>query len=148
MGIIKNILNRHKANEPILTPNDGIFWLIGNELVSFADPIDKVGRITTPKEHDKIWETIKSKYKICNKLVNYDYFPRGRVVIHTVSNYDGSFSHYNAYIYIDDCIKDDETISDIINSFCLKDCTIKYIGSDGDITSEHYDCHYCRIVNH
>ena len=135
---------KKRLNESLDCPCEGIFWVIGDELIAFTEQTDTLGKHSTTLEHRKIWSEIWSKYTLDGKPVLFDYFPRGRVMVNPVYK-DDKFDHYNAYIYIDDCINDDEIISDLIYTFRLnKNCDIKYIGSEGGVESDHYRCHLCK----
>ena len=135
-----------RLNESIYNPYDGIFWVINNDLISFQEQVDTYGKLSTTFEHKDIWNEIKSKYLVNDKEVSYDYFPRGRVMVNPVYDSNNKFSHYECYIYIDDCINNDEIIQEIIYNFRLNgnNCDIKYVGSDGGITSNHYTCNRCK----
>lgn len=138
--------HRLKIKESLELPSEGIFWVIDNRLVSFDDPVDTSGRYFDDMEHVKIWNEIKHMYKVDGKEVNYNYFPRGRVMINVVKDNNGTFLHYDVYIYIDNCINNDDVVDEIKYTFRLNrpNCNIKYIGADGGITSNHYTCHNCR----
>ena len=135
-----------RIKESFELPSEGIFWVINNRLVSFDDTVDTSGRYFDNVEHIKIWNEIKHMYKINGKEVEYNYFPRGRVMVNPMRNNDGTFSHYDVYVYIDNCINNDDIINEIKYAFRLNrpNCNIKYIGADGGITSNHYTCHDCR----
>lgn len=121
-------------------PCEGIFWVINNELIAFKDRVDITGRFSTDLQHRKIWPEIKYKYGD----FDFDYFPRGRIMVNAVTK-ENTFDHYDAYIYIDDCINNEKMISDLIYEYNLnKNCVIKYVGSLGGITEDHYKCNNCK----
>jgi hypothetical protein len=136
---------RKRLSESLDAPCEGIFWIIDNELIAYTDQVDTSGKLSTTLEHRKIWNEIKDKYTDDEmQLVPYDYYPRGRVMVNPIYK-DGKFDHYNAYIYMDECIKTYENITDIIYEFRLKNnCDIKYVGSSGGVESGHYVCHNCK----
>lgn len=141
------IERRRRMNESIDAPCEGIFWFINNELVAFTEQVDTSGRWSTDLEHSRIWNMISERYKVNGHSVPYNYFPRGRVMVNP-KYINGVFSHYEAFIYIDDCINSPECLEDIYYEFRLnKNCKIKYTGSDGGITSNHYTCHNCSGRN-
>lgn len=131
-----------RLHESYNAPCEGIFWVIEDELISFLEQVDSKGMWSTTLEHIKIWEHIKHDYLVDGKPVNYNYFPRGRVMVNVIRKND-VLDHYDAYIYIDECIHTDETLNMIKQEFNLYNCHICYIGSDGGITSDHYVCHNC-----
>lgn len=59
---------------------------------------------------------------------------------------NGTLSGYKVYIYIDNCINNEEIIDEILYDFRLKgdNCELVYCGADGGITSNHYQCHNCK----
>ena len=139
-------IHKLRIKESLELPSEGIFWVIDNRLVAFDDPVDTSGRYFDNVEHIKIWNEIKHMYKVDGKEVDYNYFPRGRVMVNVVKDNNGTFLHYDVYIYIDNCINNDDVIDEIKYTFRLNkpNCDIKYVGADGGITSNHYTCHNCR----
>jgi hypothetical protein len=134
---------KRRIDESIDSPCEGIFWFINQELVAFTEQVDTSGRLSTDLEHKKIWNIISERYKISGKKVPYNYYPCGRVMVNP-RYVNGSFDNYEAFIYIDDCINNSEYLEDIYYEFRLnKNCVIKYIGSEGGVTSDHYTCHKC-----
>lgn len=127
-------------------PYEGIFWMINDDLISFHNDVYISGKWFDNVEHIKLWDEIKNRYKINGKVVEYNYFPRGRVMVNPIKDNEGKFTHYDVYIYIDNCINSENIINEIKYEFRLNkpNCKIKYIGADGGITSNHYTCHNCR----
>ena len=132
-----------RLHEAYTVPCEGIFWLIDDELIAYPEQVDSKGLWSTTLEHIKIWNHIKHKYNVDGKTIDYDYFPRGRVVVNAISD-NGVLHHYDAYIYIDNCINTDEVLDMIKQEFNLFNCKLKYIGSEGGIMSDHYKCHNCK----
>lgn len=139
-------VHKLRLKESFDMPSEGIFWIINGDLEFYGQSVTTQGTSFRNIEHIKIWNEIKNKYKVDGRVVDYDYFPRGRVMVNPINNEDGTFSHFDVYIYLDDCINDEENINDIKHFFNLNkpSCKIKYVGSDGGITSNHYTCHNCR----
>lgn len=133
--MVRLILEKRHVKESVGKPCEGIFWLIGNKMVAYTDPVG----FNTDLEHSKMWKEIKHSYG----NVPFDYYPRGRVMVNEVRNSDGILKKYKAFIYIDDCINNAEIIDDVKYYFSLNDCDIAYIGSDGGVTSNQYKCHNC-----
>lgn len=134
--MIRLILEKRHINEGYGKPCEGIFWVIGNKMIAYTDPVG----FDTDLEHVKMWKEIKHSYGD----VPFDYYPRGRVMVNEVRNSDGTLKNYKAFIYIDDCINNAEIINDVKYYFLLNGCDIAYIGSDGGVTSNHYKCHNCK----
>lgn len=140
-------VRRLSIKESVLNmPAEGIFWIINNEFVAFDNPVTTDNTSFTTIEHKKIWHEISSRYKVNDHIVDYNYFPRGRVMVNAIKDINGKFTHYEAYIYIDKCINNEETLENVIYTFRLNksNCKIKYIGTDGGITDNHYTCHFCK----
>ena len=134
--MVRLILEKRHIKESIGKPCEGIFWVIGNKMIAYTDPVG----FNTDLEHVKMWKEIKHSYGD----VPFDYYPRGRVMVNDVRNSDGTLKKYKAFIYIDDCINNAEIIDGIKYYFSLNDCDVAYIGSDGGVTSNHYKCHNCK----
>jgi hypothetical protein len=131
---------KNKIDESLDCPYEGIFWVINNNFIEFKDKVDITGRFSTDLQHRKIWPEIKNKYGD----FDFDYFPRGRVMVNVI-NKNETFDDYNVYIYIDNCINNESVINEIVYEFNLRNnCDIKYIGSEGGITEDHYTCHNCK----
>lgn len=140
------IERKYRMNESFDAPCEGIFWVINNELIAFTEQIDTSGKWSTDLEHYKLWSELQHKFTVNNKTVDYNYFPRGRVMVNPIRDKNNNFLHYDVFIYIDNCINKSEIVNDIIYEFRLNNpkCNIKYIGADGGITSNHYTCHNCK----
>lgn len=139
--MIKLVVERRNIKESYGTPCEGIFWYIDGNLVVFTSPYNKPYNF----DHKTMWEEIKRRY---NKNVQFDYYPRGRVMVNKIVGLDKNDSNsyaYKAYIYIDDCINTDEILYELKCEFRLTgdNCEIVYCGSDGGIASNHYKCHNC-----
>lgn len=138
--------HKRRINEALNTPCEGIFWVINDKLIAFTEQVDTTGKWSTDLEHSKLWTELKHKYLVNGKEVTYDYYPRGRVMVNAINDADGKFKNYDVYIYIDNCLNDEETLEDIKYEFRLNNskCILQYVGSDGGITSNHYICHNCK----
>lgn len=80
-------------------------------------------------DHYSYWKKIQ-KASSRLKIVDYDFYPRGRVVYNTKTN--------KYHIILDKCIQGENTIDLIIDEFKLprKDVII--------MSDEHYKCHRCN----
>lgn len=136
----------HLKETSVNTPCEGIFWLINDEIISFDNPVTISGTWTNNIEHSRLWPEIANRYKVNNHIVPYNYFPRGRIMVNPIKSDEGIFSHYDAYIYIDNCINNEDVLEDIKYTFRLNksNVNIRYIGREGGVTSNHYTCHNCR----
>lgn len=130
------------------TPRAGIFWIIDNQIVSVYD---EVNTSYNPLEqddllHKEVWNMLKHNYKCNNKVVPYDFYPRGRVMIYPVRNSSGEFQYYDCLIYGDSCILNNSDLRDIIIDdfrLYLKSCEVSFEGKFS-VDGTHYTCHNCR----
>lgn len=134
--MIHIITEKRYVKESYNLPCEGIFWFIDNKLISYMDPVG----FNTTLDHKKVWQTIRLQHDD----VSFDYYPRGRVIVNKCEDYLGTTIGYKAYIYIDNCINNEEIIDIVKHQFNLGKCQIVYIGSDGGITSNHYRCNNCK----
>lgn len=139
------IICETKLTEAINVPCEGIFWVIDGKLIALKDPIDTQHSIGTDLTHIESWKALKSNYKVNGKVVPYDYFPRGRVMILPIYGDGKVFQYYDVTVYIDKCI-DTPEIRDYIESefrLYLKTCKVNYEGQLG-LDGSHYVCHNCK----
>lgn len=122
-------------------PQEGIFWVINDRLIQFSDDVSYNNMNIDPIDltHFEVWKKIGEDFKVDGKIVPFDYFPRGRVVI---SN--GKDLKFKAEIYIDNCIKS-EWWDKILDKFDIssKNCEIVDGGNFGFFNSI-YKCHNCK----
>ena len=140
------ISKKRNPKESLYTPYEGIFWVIGDTYILYMEQVDSTGSFSTTLEHVKVWEQLKWKYRAeYSEVAEYDYFPRGRISINPIYK-NNKFSHYEVSVFIDNCINNEDTLDIIFHEFNLNqlNCIIKYIGSEGGITDNHYTCHNCR----
>jgi hypothetical protein len=115
------------------TPMVGPFFFIDNNLYDSAEYVTEVPSIRGYSDgsdsHCKFWAFLQGIYPELRN-VDYDYWPRGRVV------YDGNSDRYN--IIVDRDINDKKHIDEIIDTFYLprNKCVVN--------TDEHYQCHICN----
>lgn len=133
-----------RLNESVNCPYQGIFWYIDDELICFMDKVNHRDFHDTDLLHIEVWKQIKNQYKVNGKIVPYDYFPRGRVMILPIFN-DGKFDYYDVSVYIDKCIDNEEIVEYIEDRFnlYLPTCKVTYEGQLS-IDGSHYCCHNCR----
>lgn len=111
-------------------PMVATFWYIDGELwgdeISYRDG-DLYGYfIQAPSDHIDFWDTLKI---LLNKNVEYDYYPRGRVMMNT---------KIKKFVVVGDpCLMTDSIKEKIIDYYNLPKSTIFD-------TDEHYTCHNCR----
>lgn len=103
----------------------GLFFVVHNELLLHSctlNDAEKYGDfLNYPFSHEKVW---LSHYKNKHR-VDFDYFPRGRIVYNRVKQ--------QSILYYDGCIKSEA--KKIQSLFPSKTCIIA--------RDEHYQCHKC-----
>lgn len=148
MKILKHTSNElTPITESINSPNQGLFWFINNELISFYDPVDidnfmEFGYMN----HKDIWRQIRPEYLVNGKEVDFDYFPRGRVIVNPEFTDDGDFISYTCYVYGDKCILHNRKIQKMIEEefrLYLNTCNVFY-ETAFSLDDTHYTCHNCR----
>lgn len=111
-------------------PTIGLFFHVKGKLLAYKVILEKAeiygDFLTCPVSHDAVW-----RKRIRNKIpVDFDYFPRGRVVYNTREK--------RYVIYIDKCLDTPERIAEIVDAFGLANCECKI---EFDV---HYQCHLCN----
>lgn len=111
-------------------PMIGLFFYVEGKLLAHQVAPAQVeiygDFLTSSISHDTVWHQGVG----INLPVDFDYFPRGRVV------YNRKERKY--IVYIDRCLNMPERIAEILKAFGLTDCqhTIAF--------DEHYQCHRCN----
>ena len=139
------IIKEVKLNEAINAPSEGIFWFINGKLIALMDKVNIQDYHSTDLLHIEAWKSLRNKYKVNGKIVKYDYFPRGRVMVLPIFKLNGTFDYYDVTVYIDKCI-DTPEIRDLIEeqfTLYLNTCKVSYEGQLG-LDGSHYQCHNCR----
>ena len=140
------IISDRILKESLQTPCEGIFWFINNHLIALTDPVDpRFPEDMTDLMHKDSWNYIKDAYKVNGKLVDYDYFPRGRVEVIVRNDSNGNLIGYEASVFMDRCINKKYIRDEIEQEFrlYLPKVSIEYCGQlffDGS----HYVCNDCR----
>jgi hypothetical protein len=96
------------------------------QTISLTEAEDYGDYLTTSVSHDEVWRKIFGR----GAAVDFDYFPRGRVV------YNKRTERYT--VYIDKCLDTPELIEEIAAAFGLQD-SVYNVEFD-----EHYQCHGCN----
>ncbi len=116
-------------------PEVGPFYVIDNVVFADTESIDDI--IVTPQtKHTDSDNTHYDYWKILQKVypelrtIDYDYYPRGRVVY---SNQEDLY-----YLYVDKCLQNIKNIRSIIDELNLPTRKVE-VRED-----EHYQCHICN----
>lgn len=130
-------------------PYEGYFWIIDNKVVGVTSEVPHYNYSydLNGKTHQNTWNSLKDDYKVDGKYVDFDYFPRGRIMIDPEYDFDDKFEYYSCMVFLDKCINNKECKELIINYYNLNLPTIPHIswtmlGERAGI--DHYTCHSCR----
>ena len=132
--------------EGINIPYEGIFWYINGKLIAFCNQVNPRDPYAFYDiQHKDVWNNIKEKYKVNDRVVQYDYYPRGRVETLPILNSDGTLNHYESSVYFDKCLNKKEIIAQIEDTFRLYLNNV-HVDLSGQlfIDGGHYTCHNCR----
>ena len=131
-------------------PKQGIFWVIDGTVVSLDDTVDPENFVEFGSmNHRDQWRFIQANFPVNGDLVEYDYFPRGRVIVCPTFDDENRIIGYECNVYADSCIIDDPIVRmEIEDAFDLdlldmNSCTVNYCG-DYSTDNTHYTCHKCR----
>ena len=100
--------------------------------------------INYPQSHNEVWD----KYYYKKYHVDFDYFPRGRVMVDPEYDLDGNFEEYSCIVFLDKCINNDVCKEMIVNYYNLGLPSIhrvkwSMLGERAGI--DHYQCHSCKL---
>ena len=115
-------------------PCEGVFWIVGDTVICFVDPIDS--KETTDLnylDYDSCWSYLRklmSDIKFVNK--SSDFYPRGKITVINTGNME--FSTYTVTIHLDRLLNDGiytEYKKSIEHTFKINrnenDCELNYI---------------------
>lgn len=130
-------------------PYEGYFWIINGDVVGVCLEVPKYnyGYNLNGKTHKNTWNKFSKDYLVNTKEVNWDYFPRGRVMVDPNYDMNDVFDEYSCMVFLDKCINNKEYKEKIIEYYNLDLPTIPHItwtmlGERAGI--DHYTCHNCR----
>lgn len=128
-------------------PLEGYFWYINGQIVGVYSEVPKYNYTyqLSGKTHPSTWNKIADDYLVDGHKVDYDYYPRGRVMVSPELDSQGRFKRYSCQIFADICLDDEEVkdkIVDAYNLYYVDD--IDWFISDKYSAMNHYTCHRCR----
>jgi hypothetical protein len=141
-----------KLNENRNYPYEGYFWIINNQIIGITSEVPHYNYefSLSGKTHKNSWNKFSSDFLVDGKEVEFDYFPRGRVMVDPEYHLDGTFDEYTCYVFLDKCINNDTYKKMIIDYYNLDLPTIHRVkftmlGERAGI--DHYTCHNCKNEN-
>lgn len=118
------------------SPEIGPFYLIDGVVYADTESVRDVfatsqGFKDSDNTHYQYWKSLQT-YLPELKMIDYDYYPRGRVVYNTNDN--------KYYLYADKCIlSNKDYLHSVFDELGLRSSQV-IIGDD-----EHYQCHECNL---
>jgi hypothetical protein len=130
-------------------PYEGYFWIIDDKVVGIASEVPHYNYTYSlnGKTHRNTWSKFSEDYLIKGKKVEWDYFPRGRVMVDPEYDLDGKFEEYSCIVFLDKCLNNEHYKQMITDYYSLDLKTIhrvkwSMLGERAGI--DHYTCHNCR----
>ena len=131
-------------------PQEGFFWIINDKIVGFAEEVPLYGYeyLFQGKTHENTWKSIINDYKINDKEVSFDNYPRGRVMVDPNYDNDNNFTKFSVMILMDPCLLKDDKYKQMILDYYnldLPNCQIPMWPKLNDRAGiNHYTCHNCK----
>ena len=111
---------------------EGDFWYIDDKVVA---PLISKDYCLTRYNHSNIWSLVSDRYRVDGKLVPYDYYPRGTVIV--IENNNKS----KIYVFGDTCLNTDEIKEKIADMFEFRGMRdVEWCMSDKFVHIHHYTC--------
>ena len=135
--------------ENVNYPYEGYFWIIDNKVVGITAEVPHYdyGYELNGKTHKNSWGKFSQDYLVNGKEVEWDYFPRGRVMVDPEYDLNGKFTEYSVLVFLDKCINNTFCKNLIADYYNLQLPTIPHISwmmLNERAGIEHYSCHNCR----
>lgn len=138
-----------QLREKLNYPYEGYFWIINDKVVGITAEVPQYNYDynLNGKTHQNTWNSFKADYLVNGKEVEWDYFPRGRIMIDPNYDLNDRFTDYSCMVFLDKCINNAHCKELIINYYNLDLPTIPHInwtmlGERAGI--DHYQCYNCR----
>ena len=130
-------------------PDEGLFWIIDGGVKGISSTVPPYDYCCELKgiTHTNGWKEFRPDFPVGGKEVEFDYFPRGIVMIDPLYDENGKFEEYSCFVLLDKCISTDDYKKKIIDYFNLGLPSIPHIMwlASGKRTGvEFYQCHNCR----
>lgn len=131
-------------------PQEGFFWIINDKVIGFAKEVPQYNYeyFFQGKTHENTWKSISSEYKVNNKEVSYDYYPRGRVMVDPNYDANNKFTKFSVMIMMDPCLLKDNKYKQLVIDYYnldLPNCQIPMWPNLNDKAGiNHYTCHMCK----
>lgn len=137
--------------ESLVNPYEGYFWIINDTVIGVVSEVPKHDYTyeLNGRTHKNTWSNFCNDYLVDGKPVDFDYFPRGRVMVDPNYDLDGKFSHYDCLVFLDKCINNQKCKDMIADYYNLNLPTVPNInwmmlGERAGI--DHYTCNWCRNI--
>lgn len=100
-------------------PCEGYFWIINDEVIGITTEVPQYNYdySLNGKTHKETWKQISKDYLVNGHEVEWDYFPRGRVMVDPNYDLDDKFDNYSCIVFLDKCINTKESKQMIIDYY-------------------------------
>jgi hypothetical protein len=108
-------------NENRNYPYEGYFWIINDEIIGVVSEVPHYNYdyALNGKTHKNTWKNFSADYLVDGKEVDFDYFPRGRVIVDPEYDLDGNFEEYSCIVFLDKCINNNACKEMIVDYYSL-----------------------------
>jgi hypothetical protein len=136
-------------NESSNIPYEGFFWVINDSVIGVVSEVPQYNYeySLNGKTHKNTWSNFKSDFPVNDNSVDFDYFPRGRVIVDPNYDSDGKFIDYSCMVFLDKCINNDECKKKIVDYYNLdlkSVHNISWMMLSERAGIEHYVCNNCK----
>ena len=130
-------------------PYEGFFWVINDSVIGVVSEVPQYNYeyALNGKTHESNWSNFKNDFPVDGDSVDFDYFPRGRVMVDPNYDSDGKFLDYSCMVFLDRCINNDECKKKIVDYYNLdlkSVHNISWMMLSERAGIEHYVCNNCK----
>lgn len=130
-------------------PYEGFFWIINDRVIGIVSEVPQYNYeySLNGKTHKNTWSNFKNDFPVNGNSVDFDYFPRGRVMVDPNYDSDGKFLDYSCMVFLDKCINNEECKKKIVDYYNLdlkSVHNISWMMLSERAGIEHYVCNNCK----
>lgn len=130
-------------------PYEGFFWVINDSVIGVVSEVPQYNYeySLNGETHKNTWSNFKNDFPVNGNSVDFDYFPRGRVMVDPNYDSDGKFIDYSCMVFLDKCINNEECKKKIVDYYNLdlkSVHNISWMMLSERAGIEHYVCNNCK----